>query len=140
MDIVFPISWGAATRGGSRLNWTQPNCSRPQGQAEPNIPWGTAQLSRLIKPTDRDITWLENLTICQKKPGQTSSSTAMAEALAALGLAANVVQFIDFVSNLISSSSEVVSSAQGSTERDRELEQSLHGTNWLQLCPYPATH
>ena len=64
----------------------------------------------------------------------------MAEALAALGLAANVVQFIDFVSNLISSSSEVVSSAQGSTERDRELEQSLHGTNWLQLCPYPATH
>jgi hypothetical protein len=46
----------------------------------------------------------------------------MAEPLAALGLAANVVQFIHFVSGLISSTAEIASSVQGSTKRDLELQ------------------
>lgn len=45
------------------------------------------------------------------------------EALAALGLASNVVQFIQFLSELISNGSEIAGSVQGASKRSLELEQ-----------------
>ncbi|KAH6708897.1 hypothetical protein BKA61DRAFT_557727 [Leptodontidium sp. MPI-SDFR-AT-0119] len=44
------------------------------------------------------------------------------EALAALGLAGNVVQFVDFVSKLISAGVEIAGSVEGATERTLEIE------------------
>lgn len=51
------------------------------------------------------------------------------EALAALGLAGNVVQFVDFVSQLISTGSEIAGSVQGTTERTLELEKVYDSLN-----------
>lgn len=48
--------------------------------------------------------------------------TTKMEALAALGLAANIVQFIQFTSNLISYASEAYSSASGATTTTINLE------------------
>ncbi len=44
------------------------------------------------------------------------------EALAALGLASNVAQFVDFASRLLSKTVEVAGSAQGTDAASRELE------------------
>ena len=45
------------------------------------------------------------------------------EALAALGLASNVVQFVQFVSELISTGTEIAGSVQGTSQRTLELEE-----------------
>ena len=44
------------------------------------------------------------------------------EAIAALGLAGNVFQFVDFVSKLISAGVEIAESVEGATERTLEIE------------------
>lgn len=51
------------------------------------------------------------------------------EALSALGLAGNVVQFVDFVSQLISTGSEIAGSVQGTTERTLEFEKVYDSLN-----------